>query len=192
MSENNLFNLSIDERIKTKTTGLVVRIGFQTLKGGLIKDILFQETLTFNFVQESYWFVGGMILIALFGFTVTIPSFIKHHYTLEATILRFFDLITTAVPPALPAVLTSGIIYSIARLRQEKIYCISPTRLNVCGMIKTVVFDKTGTLTDEDLKVLGHRGVFTSTQGQIKFGCLTDDVIHNQDCCELKTAMACC
>lgn len=50
ISENFLFNLSIDERIKTKTTGLVVRIGFQTLKGGLIKDILFQESLTFNFV----------------------------------------------------------------------------------------------------------------------------------------------
>jgi hypothetical protein len=33
--------MSIDDRLKSKTTGLVVRIGFQTLKGGLIKDILF-------------------------------------------------------------------------------------------------------------------------------------------------------
>lgn len=59
-------------------------------------------------------------------------------------------------------------------------------------MIKTVVFDKTGTLTDEDLKVLGHRAVFTSPQNQIKFGCLTDDIIYNNDSSQLKTAMACC
>lgn len=117
-------------------------------------------------------------MLALLGFLVTIPSFIRHHYTLEATILRFLDLVTTAVPPALPAVLTSGIIYSIARLRQEQIFCISPTRLNVSGMIKTVVFDKTGTLTDEGLKVLGHRSVYKTNQ-LIKYTCLTDDIMHH-------------
>lgn len=40
-TEFGFMNMSIDDRLKSKTTGLVVRIGFQTLKGGLIKDILF-------------------------------------------------------------------------------------------------------------------------------------------------------
>jgi cation-transporting ATPase 13A3/4/5 len=70
-------------------------------------------------VNESYYFVGGMVLVAIIGFLFTIPSFIEHHATLEATIMRLFDLFTTAVPPALPAVLTSGIFYSIARLREN-------------------------------------------------------------------------
>ena len=172
-------NLSIDHRLKTKTTGLVVRVGFQTLKGGLIKEILFSDNISFDFVRESYYFVFGMILLALFGFLVTIPSFINHHATLEATILRFLDLVTTAVPPALPAVLTSGIIYSIARLRENKIYCITPARLNISGTIKTVVFDKTGTLTDDGLKVMGHRSLYKSNQGVIKYTCLNDDITHH-------------
>ena len=113
------------------------------------------------------------------GFCVTIPSFVHHNFSPEAIILRFLDLVTTAVPPALPAVLTSGIIYSIARLREQKIYCISPTRLNISGMIKTVVFDKTGTLTEEGLRVLGHRSVYESNKGEIKYTCLTDDIMHN-------------
>ena len=117
-------------------------------------------------------------MIALVGFLITIPSFINHHYTLEATILRFLDLVTTAVPPALPAVLTSGIIYSLARLRQREIYCISPTRLNISGMIKTVVFDKTGTLTEDGLRVLGHRSVYKTSKKILKYTCLTDDIIH--------------
>lgn len=117
VTEFGFMNMSIDNRLKTKTTGLVVRTGFQTLKGGLIKDILFSDCHHFNFVKESYYFVGSMVFLALFGFCLTIPSFIHHHYTLEATVLRFLDLVTTAVPPALPAVLTSGIMYSIARLR---------------------------------------------------------------------------
>jgi cation-transporting P-type ATPase 13A2 len=112
--------------------------------------------------------------------------------------MRLFDLFTTAVPPALPAVLTSGIIYSIARLREHQIFCVSPTRLQVSGMIKTVVFDKTGTLTDDCLKVMGHRGVIKK-KGMLKYSCLNDDVMHH-GCSELdfnhnehlKYAMATC
>lgn len=66
-------NMSIDDRLKSKTTGLVVRIGFQTIKGGLIKEILFQDTVEFNFVKESYYFVAGMVFLAIFGFIFTIP-----------------------------------------------------------------------------------------------------------------------
>jgi len=128
-NEFGFMNMSIDDRLKSKTTGLVVRVGFQTIKGGLIKEILFQDTVEFTFVKESYYFVAGMVLLAVFGFIFTIPQFIEHNYTLEATVLRLFDLFTTAVPPALPAVLTSGIIYSIARLREHDIFCITPTRL---------------------------------------------------------------
>lgn len=171
--------MSLDDRLKSKTTGLVVRTGFQTLKGGLIRDILYTENFTFDFIKECQYFVAGMILLALLGFCLTIPSFITHHFTFEATILRFLDLVTTAVPPALPAVLTSGIIYSIARLRQEQIYCTSPTRLNISGMIRTVVFDKTGTLTEEGLKVLGHRSVYLTNKQEVKFSCLTDDIMHS-------------
>jgi len=66
-------------------------------------------------------------------------------------IKRSLDIITIAVPPALPGALTAGLIYSQNRLRKQKIYCISPRTINICGTINTFVFDKTGTLTEDGL-----------------------------------------
>lgn len=52
--------------------------------------------------------------------------------------------------------LTACLLYAQNRLKKEKIYCISPNTINVCGSLDTFVFDKTGTLTedDSDLKCL--------------------------------------
>ena len=47
---------------------------------------------------------------------------------IKETILRAFDVITTVVPPALPAALAVGTVYSLNRLKKQNIYCISPQR----------------------------------------------------------------
>lgn len=59
-------------------------------------------------------------------------------------VLDSLDLITIVVPPALPAAMTSGIVYSQARLLKKSIFCISPPRINVCGKLKLLCFDKVG------------------------------------------------
>jgi P-type E1-E2 ATPase len=56
--------------------------------------------------------------------------------------LRTLDLLTIAVPPALPAALTVGIVFAQRRLKHANIYCISPNSINVCGSINAVCFDK--------------------------------------------------
>lgn len=55
---------------------------------------------------------------------------------------KALDVITIAVPPALPAALTTGIIYAQRRLKKKGIFCISPQRINVCGQLNLVCFDK--------------------------------------------------
>lgn len=72
---------------------------------------------------------------------------------------RSLDLITITIPPALPAAMTVGTIISINRLKKDKIFCISPPRVNVCGRVNMMVFDKTGTLTEEGLQILGFKTV---------------------------------
>jgi cation-transporting ATPase 13A3/4/5 len=67
------------------------------------------------------------------------------------------DVITIAVPPALPATLSIGTSFALARLKKKKIFCISPQRVNVGGKLDIMCFDKTGTLTEEGLDVLGVR-----------------------------------
>jgi cation-transporting ATPase 13A3/4/5 len=57
-------------------------------------------------------------------------------------IKRTIDVITIAVPPALPAALSAGLVYAQNRLKKERIFCISPRSINICGSINTVVFDK--------------------------------------------------
>lgn len=55
---------------------------------------------------------------------------------------KALDVITIAVPPALPAALTTGIIYAQRRLKKKGIFCISPQRINICGQLNLVCFDK--------------------------------------------------
>ncbi|XP_045143467.1 probable cation-transporting ATPase 13A4 [Echinops telfairi] len=60
----------------------------------------------------------------------------------EEVVKKALDAITIAVPPALPAALTTGIIYAQRRLQKRGIFCISPQRINVCGQLNLVCFDK--------------------------------------------------
>lgn len=57
-------------------------------------------------------------------------------------IVEALDLITIAVPPALPAAMTVGRMYAQSRLQKKGIYCISPRSINVSGSIDCVCFDK--------------------------------------------------
>jgi cation-transporting P-type ATPase 13A2 len=88
-------------------------------------------------------------------------------------LIRALDLITVVVPPALPATLSVGTGFAISRLRKLKIYCISPSRINVGGKVGVCCFDKTGTLTEDGLDILGVRGLYRNTQ---RFGELIENV----------------
>lgn len=47
------------------------------------------------------------------------------------------------------AALTVGVVYSQRRLKKCGIFCISPSRINVCGKIKLVCFDKVNPISVE-------------------------------------------
>ena len=49
-------------------------------------------------------------------------------------IVRVLDLITIVVPPALPATLSIGITFALARLKEKQIFCISPQRYGSQGI----------------------------------------------------------
>ena len=70
---------------------------------------------------------------------------------LAETILDILDLLTTIVPPVLPAALAASVIYAQSHLAKFKIYCISPSTINLAGTLNCFVFDKTGTLTEDGL-----------------------------------------
>ena len=99
-----------------------------------------------------------MALLAVLGGCLTLPLQMNLGVPSRILVFRALDLITVAVPPALPTAMSCGIVFAIYRLKSNgKIFCISPPRVNMAGQISTFVFDKTGTLTEEGLSVLGYR-----------------------------------
>ncbi|CAF0752314.1 unnamed protein product [Brachionus calyciflorus] len=112
----------------SRVLAVVVRTGFSTSKGELVKII---------------------------GMTYGIVILAKQGVKFEDLIIRALDIVTIVVPPALPAAMTVGTVYAQNRLKKKSIYCISPPRINVGGKLKLICFDKTGTLTEDGLDLWG-------------------------------------
>ena len=100
-----------------------------------------------------------MAVVGVVGFLATLPQLIKLGTTTDDLVDKSLDLITITVPPALPAAMSVGVAFAIQRLKKSQIFCISPPRVNICGMVQIMVFDKTGTLTEDGLQILGLRGI---------------------------------
>ena len=117
---------------------MVVRIGFTTAKGELIRSIMFPRPMDFKFYRDSMRFIGLLFVVAacgmaycvymcvfLFlllaatfeeGFLNILQSIISRYVEREVIwqmiLLRSLDIITIVVPPALPAAMTVGTYYA--------------------------------------------------------------------------------
>lgn len=138
---------------------MVVRTGFNTTKGALVRSMLFPKPSGFKFYRDSFRYISVMAVVAMIGFIASFINFVHLGLAWHLIVVRALDLITIVVPPALPATLTIGTSFALSRLKQKQIFCISPQRVNVGGKLDVVCFDKTGTLTEEGLDVLGVRVV---------------------------------
>ncbi|KAF2199314.1 hypothetical protein GQ43DRAFT_482568 [Delitschia confertaspora ATCC 74209] len=148
-----------DNNDEAAALAMVVRIGFNTTKGALVRSMLFPKPSGFKFYRDSFRYISVMGGIALLGFVASFINFVHLGLAWHLIVVRALDLITIVVPPALPATLTIGTNFALSRLKQKQIFCISPQRVNVGGKLDVVCFDKTGTLTEEGLDVLGVRVV---------------------------------
>lgn len=136
---------------------LVVRTGFSTTKGSLVRSMLFPKPSGFKFYRDSFRYISVMAVVAMLGFIASLVNFLRLQLAWHLIIVRALDLITIVVPPALPATLTIGTNFALNRLKKKQIFCISPQRVNVGGKLDIMCFDKTGTLTEDGLDILGVR-----------------------------------
>uniref|UniRef100_A0A7N6AM14 Cation-transporting ATPase n=1 Tax=Anabas testudineus TaxID=64144 RepID=A0A7N6AM14_ANATE len=143
---------------------VVVRIGFSTAKGQLVRSILYPKPTDFKLYRDAYLFLLCLVAVAGIGFVysiVLVPA--------KTIIIESLDIITITVPPALPAAMTAGIVYAQRRLKNIGIFCISPQRINICGQINLVCFDKTGTLTEDGLDLWGVQRAETANLVKSQF-----------------------
>ncbi|CAH0549371.1 unnamed protein product [Brassicogethes aeneus] len=134
-----------------KVLAVVIRTGYSTTKGSLVRSIQFPPPVDFKFEKDSYKFIGMLAVVAFGGFIYTIVSKVMRGGHFRDLFIEACDLITIVVPPALPTAMTIGQLYSQKRLEKNKIFCISPRTINVAGSLNCVCFDKTGTLTEDGL-----------------------------------------
>ncbi|KAM3866042.1 polyamine-transporting ATPase 13A3-like [Diretmus argenteus] len=138
---------------------VVVRTGFNTEKGQLVRSILYPKPTDFKLYRDAYLFLLCLVGVAGIGFIYTIILSIVNQVPAKTIIIESLDIITITVPPALPAAMTAGIVYAQRRLKRVGIFCISPQRINMCGQLNLVCFDKTGTLTEDGLDLWGIQRV---------------------------------
>jgi len=137
--------------------GLVYQIGFHTYKGQIAKELIYMKGKRFSFLEDSFKYILVLLVIAVMGFLITLYPMIMYGYPLIDIIVRGLELLTIAIPPALPAAMETGIEYSINRLRNQKISSIHPQKINIVGKINFIAFDKTGTLTEDGLDIFGYQ-----------------------------------
>lgn len=134
---------------------LVTHTGFHTAKGKLLRSIMYPPPITFKIYVDAFRFLVVLGILAILGFVYTIFIFAYFKAPFHSVFVHSFDLITTIVPPALPATMMIGINIARKRLSDRGIFCIRPQRINVCGKIDMACFDKTGTLTEDSLSIQG-------------------------------------
>ena len=134
--------------------------GFNTVRGNLIRSVIYPKEGDNSFLVDSFKFLKIIGIIFALGFLVVLPIKIKRiiknsekKELIQELITDILDLLTQAIPPELPLCL--GICLGIAqkRCKEKKIICINKEKINSAGKINVCVFDKTGTLTKDHLNI---------------------------------------
>jgi cation-transporting ATPase 13A3/4/5 len=148
--------------------GVVLNTGPMTMKGSLIRTVLFPEPIEFKFSDQlpRVYLIMFIYVCCLF----TIMQLFAQTGSWIFSLYIGFTILVQSLNPLLPVSISLGQTVGSETLKNDLgISCLSPQRLPIAGKVHMMVMDKTGTITKEGMEFRGAHVAQAGTFGDAPF-----------------------